>query len=403
MVTCRDLLNLELFKTIQLVAGHEGLDRAISWPYPKHTKGITPWVKGGEFVLVSGYELGVDDAELLHLIDEAVTNQLSGLLVEGGVNFRFLSDTVIDKANKEKIPLFFAPRVVSFLDISKEISSLIMELQLADKYTASLLEHLLSVDPTNTKELQYLFEKHHIPSDCRYQIIWLSVTNTSAPESNMSSMNDPAALRIFNKLRAPCDAALKQLGLRIIAMTSFNHTEYLVYGFDDELFSSVWETLNRLRAQFSLTHPDYNVIMGGSEIVQSTPDIATAFNQAGFVISLMTKGILAGNSNTFSDIGSYQFLFYVEDKSFLLRFRDHYLRPLYEAEQGKTPCLIDTLRVYLSFGGNVLSTAKSLYVHRNTLQHRLDRIESITKKRLDDADERQNFRNALMILDIYPF
>ena len=59
----------------------------MSWVYAKHTKTITEWVHGRGFILVSGYEYGIDEAELLKLIEEAAQNNLSGILVEGGIQF----------------------------------------------------------------------------------------------------------------------------------------------------------------------------------------------------------------------------------------------------------------------------------------------------------------------------
>ena len=83
MVTCRQLMELDIFHNVKLKAGRKGLDRAVSWVYAKHTKTITEWVHGREFILVSGYEYGIDEAELLKLIEEAAQNNLSGILVEG--------------------------------------------------------------------------------------------------------------------------------------------------------------------------------------------------------------------------------------------------------------------------------------------------------------------------------
>lgn len=100
MLTCRGLFQLDSFKEISLVAGRAGLDNEISWPYPKHTKVVSPWVRGGEFILVSGYEYGVNDNELIQLLDEAEMNNLSGILVEGGINFKKISQLVIDYADK---------------------------------------------------------------------------------------------------------------------------------------------------------------------------------------------------------------------------------------------------------------------------------------------------------------
>lgn len=58
MLTCRGLFQLDSFKEISLVAGRAGLDNEISWPYPKHTKVVSPWVRGGEFILVAACFIG---------------------------------------------------------------------------------------------------------------------------------------------------------------------------------------------------------------------------------------------------------------------------------------------------------------------------------------------------------
>lgn len=151
MITCRDLLSLDSFRRIPLAAGASGLDRTISWPYSKHTKTITPWVQGGEFILVSGYELGVDQTELLSLLEEAAASGLSGILVEGGMNFKSLSSLVIQKAEEYQIPLFFTPTVVSFLDLSREISTLILEDQQSEKARSERFKQLLFSEENSSK------------------------------------------------------------------------------------------------------------------------------------------------------------------------------------------------------------------------------------------------------------
>ena len=110
MVTCRQLMELDIFHNVKLKAGRKGLDRAVSWVYAKHTKTITEWVHGREFILVSGYEYGIDEAELLKLIEEAAQNNLSGILVEGGINFKEMPASVIKKADEKELPLFFCTR-----------------------------------------------------------------------------------------------------------------------------------------------------------------------------------------------------------------------------------------------------------------------------------------------------
>ncbi len=381
MITCRDLLSLDSFRRIPLAAGASGLDRTISWPYSKHTKTITPWVQGGEFILVSGYELGVDQTELLSLLEEAAASGLSGILVEGGMNFKSLSSLVIQKAEEYQIPLFFTPTVVSFLDLSREISTLILEDQQSEKARSERFKQLLFSEENSSKELELFLDTCHIPGDGRYQLLLFS---TTAPQSR----------RQLQSLLSPVFS-----GIRLPHLTAFfeDYAICFLCGTGEVELSSCIASLQQ--------SPDLqnSLRMAVSSVHSVRTAVKDAFRQARFASSFLEKEIFSGSSLFFEDTGSHQFLFYTEKKEFLLEFRDRYLKKLAEADQERSSHLFDTLKAYLQCQGNMLKTAESLFIHRNTLQYRLERISLITGRSLNDAKNRQDFQNALMILEYYPF
>jgi purine catabolism regulator len=57
--------------------------------------------------------------------------------------------------------------------------------------------------------------------------------------------------------------------------------------------------------------------------------------------------------------------------------------------------LLQTLEVYLDRGTIAADAATLLHVHRNTLAHRLERIEELTNLSLKDADCRLNLHIAI--------
>lgn len=389
MVTCRELLQLDIFRQIQLVAGQRGLDNVVTWPYPKHTKVISPWVQGGEFVMVSGYEQDVDEAELLGLLNEAVSSSLSGLLIEGGVNFRQLPPAVIRRAEEAGIPLFFAPRVISFLDLSREISSLILERQLAVKYTASLLDKIIAAEGQGKHELLLLFQSFGILTDGAYQVVLFTLREGAGG----------ADLNQLKRLQVLCVRCLEQSGCKAISRASLNSVAYLIYDARLDGLDRLRGQLERLVGQESLQ----GITVSASGRLVDIGDIAQGFHQALYTAMLMGGGVLDGPVQRFDELGSYQLIFCVKDRAALLRFRDRYLRPLHEADQERASQLMETLRCYLDHSGNLLRTAQTLYIHRNTLQYRLDRIRQITGQDLTVTAVRQDYLNALMIMDIYPF
>ena len=65
----------------------------------------------------------------------------------------------------------------------------------------------------------------------------------------------------------------------------------------------------------------------------------------------------------------------------------------YDATHGTA--LVTTLRAFLEAGGRWQETADHLHVHVNTLRNRLERVESLTGRRLDSTQDRVDLWLAL--------
>lgn len=74
------------------------------------------------------------------------------------------------------------------------------------------------------------------------------------------------------------------------------------------------------------------------------------------------------------------------------------LRPLLE---NKHRDFFDTLEAYLDEGGNGVSTAESLHIHRSTLNYRLSRIAQLCAVDLQDAHVRTNLQIAIKLLRLF--
>jgi purine catabolism regulator len=79
-------------------------------------------------------------------------------------------------------------------------------------------------------------------------------------------------------------------------------------------------------------------------------------------------------------------------------FVERRLAPLLEHDRTRSFQLVETLRVYLAHNGHKAAAARALNVNRQTLYHRLERIEETLGESLDDEDTRQGLHLALRIL-----
>lgn len=111
-ITCRDLLNLNIFSDCKLWTGDAGLDNIITWPYTAKTLLSDNYFYGGEFILVAETYVKYDEAVLLDFLDLCARRNVAGILIfinNESQTLPSLPKSVIEKACLYSIPLFELP------------------------------------------------------------------------------------------------------------------------------------------------------------------------------------------------------------------------------------------------------------------------------------------------------
>ena len=124
--------------------------------------------------------------------------------------------------------------------------------------------------------------------------------------------------------------------------------------------------------------------VGISDVCAAASGYPAAFDEAADAAEI--GGLMRGGpgTSTFRDLGAYRYLLRSPDLG-----RDADRRRLdrlvdYDRRRGTT--LLGTLERYLDERGNVVGTARALYIHPNTLRQRLERIERETGLDLERDD-----------------
>ena len=123
-------------------------------------------------------------------------------------------------------------------------------------------------------------------------------------------------------------------------------------------------------------------------------DWRTSFRQAGQALELARR-LRGAKPFYFPDLSVYRLLLQLEHSPELIAFQEETLGLLLSHENANE--MITTLEAYFQHNSNVSQTAESLYIHRNTLIYRLDRISSIMKLNMDNPETRLAIQLALRI------
>jgi purine catabolism regulator len=157
------------------------------------------------------------------------------------------------------------------------------------------------------------------------------------------------------------------------------------------------EALNLANSVSELAEREYPEIPMRCGIGNPAGDLSTwgdSFRQAGQALE-MARRLQARQPRYFPDLSVYRLLVQLEHHPDLRSFKNEILGPLLDYEGGGD--LITTLNVFFEHNGNLSQAAEALFVHRNTLIYRMERIAEITGLDLDNTDTRLAVQLALHI------
>jgi PucR family transcriptional regulator, purine catabolism regulatory protein len=141
--------------------------------------------------------------------------------------------------------------------------------------------------------------------------------------------------------------------------------------------------------------PEITVSIGLGRPHKSLVDLRQSYYEATYAIKIRK---LKGDTRviaSFDDLGSYGLLLGLQDTLSLEVFYDSVLGALREYDEENSSDLVNSLAYFLEANGHWGDAAERLYVHRHTLRYRMKRVEEITGRNLDSAQDRMEFWLAL--------
>ena len=392
MVTCEDILNLKL-DGMQLIAGKKGLHRMVSWTYMVQTRPYADHMNRGNFALIVVDYVRFDYEEAARSMEELNELGISGLAVSTVDDREEVPQSMIDRANELELPLFYIRwEGASFVDIAQSIGSLIVQTGVENKKTGDYLYNLLFGYEINDKYVEKIsgqfgqdFSRPNrvgvIVRDRKYGVnleqdehtyeYYADCLNREVNNMKGSSM----FMRFLNKF-----------------VLLFEARE------NKEIEHELEQILRRLDDK-----PQFKGLIRSTCILgaayKDPRDFGQSYQEAKNLIA--KKDILPNPKNkkvlSASSMGIYKYMFNSGNQAEILDYCNEKLRTLEEYDHANGTFLQDTLLAYYMNGFSVGKTAEALFIHRNSLQYRINKIEELLGMELDDYMEYLNLINCILI------
>ena len=356
-VLLRDLCEQVKDYGMELIAGRNGLGRPVRWVHMVENQEIANFLEGQEIAFATG--IGVQTQEdLCGLVKSVYSNDASGFVVNIGPYIHQISPETVRFCNDHDLPLFRVPWSVHMAQIMHVFS---LAITMSEKHNMELAAALRNAIECPDREEMYLdyLEQSGFNRGWNYCVAALEAHDKTT-RSCLESVVDLCIAQNGWK------AAMLELNGRLVIV-------FAQYG-SVAVRDMVMAILNAARARGVDTG---RVFVGVGKVTKSARCIRKSCGQA---MRLERLQFLRGNGAVpalYDESGVDKILLGVEDVSILDDYYADSIAPLVNYDKAHDSDLVDTLRTYLKFNGSVKETAESMFVHRNTVNYKLGKIETV--------------------------
>ena len=392
MVTCEDILNLKL-DGMQLIAGKKGLHRMVSWTYMVQTRPYADHMNRGNFALIVVDYVRFDYEEAARSMEELNELGISGLAVSTVDDREEVPQSMIDRANELERPLFYIRwEGASFVDIAQSIGSLIVQTGVENKKTGDYLYNLLFGYEINDKYVEKISGQFGLDFSRPYRVGVIVIDR----KYGVNLEQDEHTYEYY----ADClNREVNNMKGSSMFMRFLNKFVLLFEARENkEIEHELEQILRRLDDK-----PQFKGLIRSTCILgaayKDPRDFGQSYQEAKNLIA--KKDILPNPKNkkvlSASSMGIYKYMFNSGNQAEILDYCNEKLRTLEEYDHANGTFLQDTLLAYYMNGFSVGKTAEALFIHRNSLQYRINKIEELLGMELDDYMEYLNLINCILI------
>lgn len=393
-LTVADVLALPGLESMTLRAGSAGLDNGVRWPYVAENSGIAEWVLGGELVFITGINHPRDEANLLRLLDEACSRRVAGLVIlTGGDYIQGIAPGLLQAADAAGMPLIEQPYSLKMVLVTQAIGSALIKSEQLGRSRHEVLERLLAGDYQSLDLLLHRARQLGMPLAGHWQVAQLQLEGGDAlfaqtvageAEAQLARQHEGITRRL-RQFAAEHPSALPVLGRAgqwtLLLPATEDHRQRLA---------------NWLRP-LNLRLAPLKLCIGLSAAKHPPAGLAQGLDEARQALVVARRFGEHAGVCVYDELGLLKLLSAVRDRGLLEQFLHERLGPLLRHDQRHGPSLMPTLQAWFLDNGNLVAASQRLAVHRNTLTHRVQRIEALCGLSLDNPNDRLDIGVALMI------
>lgn len=397
MISCQEVINLPILAKLNIVAGKSGLDRLVRWVHFIDLPDVIPWVQGGELLIITGIGLNGDIDKLKDIVQGIIKKKLAGLIINIGPYIKEVPAEVVSLANQADFPIFELPWEVKLIEVTREICSHIVMNHTEKRSIKDFLEQLLLFPLADPEVLIQRAAYYGYDLAKPHQVAIISPTCLTEFLRKQKLKDEKALVAFKVRFEHVVSDVLNIHGRKFLQMLWADDVVLLMpYEKERIVAEQNIDILKDVLDNLAAKMPDLTVTAALGGIFEILQDARKSYLQAIKVLRFAELQTTSSPIYAYEQLGIYKLLFEIQPDKLAVYYRE-VIEPLNEYSRKQHMDLVNSLFVYFEENCNAVKTAKRLFIHRNTLDYRLKKIEEITGRSLEDPYERLTLQLGVIV------
>jgi PucR family transcriptional regulator, purine catabolism regulatory protein len=354
---------------LELASGHESAQAHVRWVHSTELSDPTPWLRGGELLLTTGFQLDGPKSQR-ELIDRLADHRIVGLGFGTGFRHKRLPAALVTAARKRSFPLFEVPYELPFIAITERAFAQLVN----ERY--ELLQRNMAGDV-----LAEALTGHLYPEELQARLRPFGIGEQVAVLA--FALDDPAAAAAPLERTLETERVSSLVAIRAGLLCAVIDAE----GKDPIVLAA------RVRGELQARFGEVRASASRPVAAQS---LRLSFHEARCALeAVRLQNGSAPEVASYRDLGAFQLLLSLQDDDALLSYCRGVLGPVEQGEGDYGEELLRSLDVFIEHNGHWEKAAGVLFCHRHTLRYRVRRVEQLTGRDFSNARDRIEFWLAL--------
>lgn len=389
-IRLKNLLKLPSLSKIELLSGEKGLDNIVTWPYACQMNSFSEWVQGGELVFITGFGINDNEDIMVSFVQEGHKCKIAGLVFFADKYIKRIPQKLLDLSNKLNLPVFKLPWEVKLIDITREISGFIVSSQKRCEFLYNWAENILFGNEKSLRDAEENSKQFGFDVGIPHQIAIIS------DDFESDALKTAVSEKHLNYFFVTVQDVLQTYSSDVLCIPHGNYL-ILIIPAKNNKEEDAENLLNNVYGELLSRNSELKFYAGIGRICTGSKGLRKSYIDAERVIRLVSVSKVSRNILSYRNLGIFRIFYEVSDRNELLEFYNDIMGPLLKYDKQNNTEFVKTLDILFENKMNHIKTAQSLYIHRNSLVYRLNRIEKILNLKLDDPTTLLELQTCILI------